>query len=111
MVAASGAGPEPIRHNSLTSRALADAIRYCLTPEAIIAARSISQRMKTESGVKAAVESFHKNLPLAAMQCDLIPDQPAAWVSEEKNNVRNISKLAAAILCDNAKLVHKNLTL
>lgn len=111
MVAAAGAGPAPILCNSLNSRNLADAIRYCLTREAVISAKAISARMKTESGVKAAVQSFHTNLPLESLQCDLIPDQAAAWVYTEGTNLCKISKLAASILSDNSKISRENLRL
>ena len=111
MVAAAGAGPAPIPRNFLNSQKLADAIRYCLTPEAVIAAKEISARMKSESGVKAAAKSFHANLPPESLQCDLIPDQAAAWVYKDGTNLRKISKLAASILSGNSKLSWKNLTL
>jgi hypothetical protein len=111
MVAAAGAGPAPILYHSLNSRNLADSIRYCLTPEAVIAAKSISERMKTESGVKAAVESFHASLPSESLQCDLIADQPAAWVCKDGKKLCKISKLAASILFENSKLSLKNLKL
>ncbi|GKT49505.1 sterol 3-beta-glucosyltransferase UGT80B1 [Colletotrichum spaethianum] len=79
MVANAGAGPKPIRQQHLNVANLADAIRYCLSPRAVSAAQSIAAQMESENGVKAAVDSWHRQLPLERMQCDLIPSQPAAW--------------------------------
>lgn len=111
MVATAGAGPAPIPCDFLNSRNLADAIRYCLTPEAVIAAKAISAKMKIESGVKAAVRSFHANLPLESLHCDLLPDQAAAWTYKDGTIRRKISKIAASILAENSKLQRENLSL
>jgi UDP:flavonoid glycosyltransferase YjiC (YdhE family) len=64
MVAVAGAGPEPIPHKSLTAQNLADAISYCLTPQASAAAREIATKMRTESSVRTAANSLHANLPI-----------------------------------------------
>ncbi|KAF4544240.1 uncharacterized protein LTHEOB_6358 [Lasiodiplodia theobromae] len=94
MIAASGAGPVPIPQKKLTSDNLAEAIRYCQSPPAAQAAFEISEKMKMEEGVQAAVASFHKNLPLENMSCDIFPDQPAVWkYSKGKQSVK-LSKLA-----------------
>lgn len=95
MIAASGAGPIPIPQKKLNSDNLAEAIRYCLTPHASQAAYDISERMKMESGVQAAVASFHKNLPLERMSCDIFPDQPASWTYTKGKKPMKLSKLAA----------------
>ncbi|KAM3497331.1 hypothetical protein MY10362_009314 [Beauveria mimosiformis] len=68
MVAAAGAGPTPIPANQLNCTNLADAIRFCHTPAATSAAASLAERMKSESGVRQAVASFHANLPLENMR-------------------------------------------
>ncbi|KAJ7049420.1 hypothetical protein C8F01DRAFT_1352251 [Mycena amicta] len=52
----------PIENSLLTT--LLKPILFCLSPEAAVAARTIADKMKNESGVKAAVASFHANLPL-----------------------------------------------
>jgi len=101
MIAAAGAGPMPIAFKSLNSQNLADAIRFCLTPGAVQAAARISQMIATETGVQSAVASFHRNLPHAALPCDVLPDQPAAWTYRtEKGNkkVIKLSKVAAETL-------------
>ncbi|KAJ4298054.1 hypothetical protein N0V90_005953 [Kalmusia sp. IMI 367209] len=100
MVAAAGAGPPPIPHTSLDSKNLAQAISFCLTPEAMTSAHDISLRMSSENGVQAAVQSFHANLPLETIQCDVLPHLPAAW--EYKKTRIKLSKLAAQVLMENS---------
>ncbi|KAG4433698.1 hypothetical protein IFR05_010807, partial [Cadophora sp. M221] len=98
MVATAGAGPKPIPHASLQSRNLADAMLFCLTPEALIAAEKIAEKMRTEDGVKAAVKSFHANLPHEAMQCDFLPTEAASWSYKQGKTNIQLSKLAAATI-------------
>ncbi|KAJ7678184.1 hypothetical protein DFH06DRAFT_567895 [Mycena polygramma] len=98
MVAAAGAGPKPVHHKALDVQNLAEAITFCLTPEAAAAARTIANKMRGESGVKDAVASFHANLPLAGLQCDILPDRPAAWSIEKGKGKMRLSKLAAEVL-------------
>lgn len=109
MVAAAGAGPFPIPHKTLDSKSLSEGISYCLTPEAMAAARNISSQMAEESGVQAAVQSFHANLPLEKIQCDLIPQLPASW--RYNKTPMKFSKLAAQILIDNALINPRDLSL
>ncbi|KAJ9662528.1 hypothetical protein H2201_006016 [Coniosporium apollinis] len=111
MVAAAGAGPKPIPYKSLSSQNLAEAISFCLTPEAATAAEKISAKMRTESGVKAAVKSFHANLPLEKLQCDFLPAQPAAWTCKVGKKTVKMSKMAAWILSEHMKTDRKNLKL
>jgi hypothetical protein len=110
MVAVAGAGPQPIPYKSLNAKRLADAICFCLTSSAEAAAQGIAEKMKTESGVKAAVESFHANLPLDTMQCDLFPGQPAAWVYEKSSKSIKLSKMAANILIKQSVIKSKHLS-
>lgn len=98
MIACAGAGPLPIPHKQLTSDNLKEAIAFCLTQDAKIAAQSLASRMVNESGVQAAVLSFHANLPLETMQCDLIGTASASW--RYKKNYLHLSKLAAQILIE-----------
>lgn len=100
MIANAAAGPRPIPHKMLTSQNLVDAIQILLAPEARSAAKSIASQMATEDGVKAAVQSFHANLPFEAMPCSILNDRPAAWV-HKKMPIR-LSKAAAQVLIDNA---------
>ncbi|KAJ6442575.1 UDP-glucose,sterol transferase [Purpureocillium lavendulum] len=97
MVASAGAGPPPIPARQLSVANLAAAIRFCLTPEAAAAAAELSAKMSVESGVRRAVATFHANLPLEKMRCDLLPNQPAAWLCTAPRPLK-LSKAAAEIL-------------
>ncbi|KAJ7768348.1 hypothetical protein B0H16DRAFT_1785284 [Mycena metata] len=103
MVAASGAGPKPIHHTVLDERNLADAITFCLTPEAAAAAGAIANQMRAESGVKTAVASFHANLPLERLKCDVLEDRPAVWKVKKGKNKLRLSKEAAEALVQNSE--------
>ena len=109
MVAAAGAGPKPIQHEALTSEILAEAIKFCLMPEAAAAARKIAETMKSESGVQAAVASFHAHLPRDRMPCDILPDHPAAWITTKGKKRLNLSKTAVGILLEQARIDQKYL--
>ena len=111
MVAAAGAGPKPIPHKSLNAQKLVEAISYCLTPQALTAAREIAAKMSTESGVRAAVNSFHANLPLERLPCDILPDQPAAWAYKRKKKSLKLSKVAAELLGEHLKIDRSKLEL
>ena len=104
MVAASGAGPRPIPYKQLTVQALSEAIQFCQTPEAASAAAELASRMKTENGVVTAVRSFHANLPLESLRCDILRDEPAVWVCKRGRNRIRLSKRAAGVLFDHLKV-------
>ncbi|CEJ59350.1 hypothetical protein PMG11_07978 [Penicillium brasilianum] len=109
MVAKAGAGPEPIPHAMLDPENLAEAIQFCLTPEAEVAAKEIALKMKTETGVETAVNSFHRNLPLQRMRCSVIPGQPAAWSYTQKKQSLTLSKAAMNILVEYKRIDTKNI--
>lgn len=112
MIAAAGAGPLPIPYRSVTSQNLAEAITFCLHEDTAMAAQAIAIKMEDESGVQAATQSFHRNLPLDRFRCRLLPDQPANWVY--KNSLAKplyLSKIAAKILVDDSRLDWKHLLL
>jgi hypothetical protein len=111
MVNAGRAGPAPIPFKSLDKDNLADAIRYCLTPEASASARKIADKMSNEAGVRSAVASFHANLPLNNMRCDMLPNQAASWKFKQNGKTLKLSKIAAEILVNNNKISWKNLKL
>ncbi|CAG8893446.1 unnamed protein product [Penicillium egyptiacum] len=98
MVAAAGAGPNPIPHEELSVDILAEGIRYCLTEQATTAASTIAIKMGSEIGVQAAVSSFHRHLPLELLPCDICPGQTAVWSYSTGARKVKISKLAAAKL-------------
>ena len=104
MVAATGAGPRPIPQRNLTAAKLADAIRDCLSDEASVAAKALADKMRHESGVRRAVASFHANLPLDAMRCDVFPSRPAAWTCKKGGRQVKLSKAAAGVLVKEAAL-------
>ena len=109
MVATVGAGPLPIPYKVLSSDKLAEAINFCLTPEAFGAAQRIAVKMRLESGVKTAVDSFHRNLPLDRLKCDILPDQPAAWIYKKSKWPIKLSRIAAQVLIHHLKVDWKNL--
>ncbi|OGM48486.1 putative sterol glucosyltransferase [Aspergillus bombycis] len=109
MIAAAGAGPEPIPHKNLTAQKLADAITYCLTPQAVAVARDIADRIRQECGVRAAVNSFHAHLPRRKMQCDLIPSEPAVWYFKTGRRTVKLSKVAAWTLKHQGRIQGKHL--
>ncbi|KAG4429362.1 hypothetical protein IFR05_015161 [Cadophora sp. M221] len=117
MISTARAGPQPIHHKSLNETNLTQAIQYCLTPEAVSAAQAISHKMKAENGIHTAAQSFHQNLPVDALRCDILPDEPAVWVyaiskSKSRSGTRmKLSDKAAFILNEHKKLDPKNLKL
>ncbi|KAJ7176591.1 UDP-glucose,sterol transferase [Mycena filopes] len=99
MVAACGAGPQPISHRALDAENLAQAIKFCLSPAAAEAAQTLADKMRAEeSGVKAAVASFHAHLPLKLLQCDIFLDRPATWVLKQGKRKLHLSKPAAEVI-------------
>lgn len=110
MVAASGAGPKPIPQKLLNTNDLADAILYCLSPEASNAAEGIARMMQTESGVEAAVQSFYRNLPLDRMRCDFLTHEPAVWAYKKSlTKPLYLSKTAAQVLTGHLRIDPKSL--
>ncbi|KAF7369006.1 Glycosyltransferase family 1 protein [Mycena venus] len=110
MVAASGAGPKPIPHRALDAEKLAQAIRFCLSPQAAVAAQGIADRIRAERpGVEVAVESFHANLPHDPLQCDLLGDRPASWVLKKGKRKVQLSKVAAEVLVRDMGIDRKSL--
>lgn len=95
MIASAGLGPEPVLPSKLTAATLAEAIGFCLSDHVREAARSVAERMQHESGVQSAVASFHKQLNIATLQCDILPDQAAVWSCKSGKKRAKISKLAA----------------
>lgn len=109
MIAAAGAGPNPIPHKLLTANDLAGAIKFCLQTSAISAAQEISARMSTERGVNSAVQSFHANLPFETLRCDVVDDRPATWTYKKANAEIKLSNLAAQTLIKLGKITQKDL--
>lgn len=111
MITAAQAGPQPIHNKSLNASNLSEAIQFCLTPQALVAATEISQRMKVENGVKTAVDSFRDNLPVDELSCDLLGDEAAVWVYTRGKKVLKLSDKAAFILGKHKRIDAKQLKL
>lgn len=110
MVFQAGAGPRPLDQKTLDSSTLSTAIEVLLLPQTLQAAVRISQKMKLEDGVKAAVRSFHRNLP-QSMHCSFIPRQPATWYWKRGHRILKLSHRAASILVEHKKLEASSLRL
>ncbi|KZL81249.1 hypothetical protein CI238_11671 [Colletotrichum incanum] len=99
VVAAKGAGPNPIPHTTLTVDNLTSAIKFCLKSEVLESSQAIASQMRQERGVDKAVESFHKHLPVDALTCDLIPGNIARWQCQpNKHRARQTIKLSDAAM-------------
>jgi hypothetical protein len=109
MIARAGAGPSPIPHATLSVQNLAEAIRFCLKPQTVSAAREIAAKMQYESGVTAAVQSFYRHLPLEQMRCQVFPDQVSVWKYARSKREIRLSRKAVQILIDHLKIDPKNL--
>jgi hypothetical protein len=98
MVASAGAGPQPIPYRSLTAENLSRTILQCLSPETKSAAQVVAAKMETEEGVRTAVASFHRHLPRDT-QCQIRPDQAAAWTyKSNRTNIRLSKKVAGSLI-------------
>lgn len=109
MVASAGAGPPPLAIATLTANNLVEAIQMLLAPATLEAAAVISQKMQQENGVKEAVNSFHRNLPLKKLNCDFIPNQPAVWAYKKDKRVFKFSHEAAKTLIESGRVEEKDL--
>lgn len=98
MVAKAGAGPPPIHHKDLNAQNLAEAITFCCSQAATDAARRLAEVISAERGVEAAVESFHRHLPVPPMECDVLSDQPATWSYNHRKKHLKLSKAVAQTL-------------
>ncbi|KAL3463446.1 hypothetical protein BJX64DRAFT_121014 [Aspergillus heterothallicus] len=111
LIASSGSGPKPIPYREVDVERLAETIQVCLKPATRHAAQEIAAKMQYEAGVKAAVASFHRNLPAEQMQCSLLPDRAATWTCKTSSGPVRLSKLAAQILVDHLRIDKKKLQL
>jgi sterol 3beta-glucosyltransferase len=104
MISAAGAGPRPLDSKALYAATLSTAIKTLLHPSTIQAAQKISQKMRSENGVKEAVRSFHRNLPIKTLSCDMVPRQPATWYWKKGKRTLKLSHRAASILVEHKKI-------
>jgi hypothetical protein len=106
MVATAGAGPKPIPKKDISVERLTAAIRFCLTPEALAAARRLAASIGAEDGVRQAVRSFHEHILSYNIRCDVFPDRPATWAYKSRGRLVKLSKLAAEAVVE-ASLVRR----
>ncbi|KAL5373105.1 hypothetical protein DPSP01_012965 [Paraphaeosphaeria sporulosa] len=111
MVAAAGAGAHPMHHKLLTADKLCDAIRFCLQPTVISSVQKIAATMSAEYGVQTAAQSFHSNLPLESLHCELLDDRPATYLYSIRGNRIRLCTVAAHILVQGGRLKSKDLKL
>lgn len=109
MVSTAGAGPDPIPQKDITVESLSEAIRFCLTPEALTAAGRIAVRIQSENGVQQAVRSFHEHMLSYNIRCDIFPDHPAAWIYKSKGKLVKMSKIAGEALVDSSLVTKRQL--
>lgn len=97
MVFRMGAGPQPIPIKELSASRLATAIVSATTSATTSAsALGLATCIAAEDGARAAVDSFHAQLPQSAVTCSLLPQKAAVWI-HRKHNLK-LSALAATIL-------------
>jgi sterol 3beta-glucosyltransferase len=102
--ASAGAGSLPIPHKELTTEVLVQALHQCFSDGVQIAAEKIAKKMRREHGVLTAVESFHRNLPIPSMVCDVLPQYAATLKCKKKGNSIKLCDFAASALIAEGKL-------
>jgi hypothetical protein len=56
--------------------------------------------MQSEVGVEAAARSFHRNLPIKNMPCDILPHLPAAFCFNKEKDKIKLSSFAAEVVIE-----------
>jgi sterol 3beta-glucosyltransferase len=101
VVANAGAGPRPISQSDLTVDKLIEGIKFVMSSSAIQSAQAIAQKMRQESGVDSAVDSFYRWLPLEEMQCQILSSHTARWLlTAGKTRIRLSDAAVAALLVE-----------
>lgn len=111
MVAAAGAGAHPMHHKLLTAEKLCNAIRLCLQPSVVASVQKIAATMSAEHGVRSAAHSFHANLPLESMACELLDDRPATYLYSRRGRKIRLCTVAAHILVQGSRIDPKDVKL
>lgn len=109
MVAKAGAGPDPIPHKQLTADNLAEAIEVCLKPESQERAKELAAKIASEKGSDNGAETFHQNLNVDGLRCNLAPCRAAVW-RVRRTQVR-LSAMAACTLANEGLLEFNDLKL
>lgn len=71
MVFRAGAGPKGCRIQDLTVERLIESMKILLSEEVRSKVHELSSKMLAEDGVSMGIQSFHNNLPLANMICEV----------------------------------------
>lgn len=111
MVAAAGAGAHPLHHKLLKVETLSDAIKLCLQPNVMTSVQRIAAMMSVEHGVQSAAQSFHSNLPLEILPCELLDDRAATYAYSIRGKKMRLCTLAAYTLVQKGKIKVKDLKL
>jgi hypothetical protein len=67
--------------------------------------------MSAEDGVKTAAESFHANLPMESLPCELLDDRPATYLYSSRGLSVRLCTLAAYVLVQGGRVKSKDLKL
>jgi hypothetical protein len=76
-----------------------------------LAAAAIATKMRRESGVSAAVASFHRHLPRNLMKCDVFPHLPATWTVHKRGQTIKLSAAVAEVLMEKKKIKMRHMKL
>lgn len=109
MVAKAGAGPAPIPSKNLNAESLAQAITEAIQPPCVQKAKELSARISEESGSESGAESFHYELEVDRLRCQLSPRRAAVW-RIRRTNFR-LSTFAATVLAHEKLLDFRELKL
>lgn len=78
MVARAGAGPSPIPNKELTAQGLANAVLEALKPGILERAKDLGERIREENGCEAGAASFHTQMNIDKLRCQMAPTRPAS---------------------------------
>ena len=106
MVARAGAGPTPIHSKTLNADNLAKAITEAIQPSCVQKAKDLSARIGQESGSESGAESFHNELEVDQLRCQLSPGRAAVW--RIRRTDFRLSAFAAAVLAHEKLLDFKD---
>ena len=109
MCARAGAGPFPIPYKDLNSDKLANQISEALKPASLERAAELAKKIRSEDGTEGGAQSFHKQMRLETVRCNLYPQRTAVW-RVKRTNIR-LSALAATVLGNEGLLDFSDLKL
>jgi UDP:flavonoid glycosyltransferase YjiC (YdhE family) len=109
MTARAGAGPFPIPYKDLDSDKLANSIKEALKPASLERAAELAKKVRSEDGTEGGAQSFHKQLRLETVRCNLYPERAAVW-RVKRTDIR-LSALAATVLGNEGLLDFSDLKL